>query len=792
MTICLSSFQPVLTLHAALEELNPRTNYGYKKFEEFWDLTLAPLSFGAMAISFLLKPRRNGWKYKAILYTQYFIYGYGKDIVYLAASRDLFPVFLIVKAMIWIVLLIFGQRVRSGVADLPGAKMSHYLTHVVLKGGFFVGLAQLSFLIFSSIQCEGDEGSYHQCSRTLYSQTGLGIMVVLYLSIKIVTGLVPDHILDRHIVSVEKVVALDLNLEEKVQAVGLSIAAASAMFMLGNYGAKGDFRSEAERTLLSMAGVVGSGSLIVTSLWKMIVIRGEMKREAEQGVLTAENAASSSSPPTENLLKEASLFWYYAGVIATSLYSALCIAGAVVMDDSFTLLVSFYLPFVILIYIGAVFCRPRRKSPMDMWKLRVHFMSFAYISEVSTKCMFEQESLGAQGFLTLVTGLCGIFLFSMMEAEEKRPESNTLIYVVGFIGLASSTGSVVSETYSSLKAQRKRIKLSQSGENLPEQADDRDKPVDECSWVFVLISVIFTSAYSILYIFYGLTLNSNYEMMVFIILPMAGTSFVMGIVMKPKRTDSLYKRFLYCHFVSFLIVAEVPNAVAKFHKGYLITGAMCIIRIPLWWLMFSQVLKLRKAAAQLPPLVLSEYLCETVLKKGTQAMGPMIFFTFETVSCFISQNSLDNGQCKNTSRAAMFLSAYLTFLTIWSMSTKAVPKIVQKETAWEYTSVATLSLTWRQRLQGGLLVVTAFSSLYLLSCLGVEGEKNNMVSAVGGSGALSLGIAVLIGMATVTKSHDIRQGSGLSEQQEDGEEVKSKRSISVDEIGDGMALASFV
>ncbi|GMI08900.1 hypothetical protein TrVE_jg2098 [Triparma verrucosa] len=209
-----------------------------------------------MAISFLLKPRRNGWKYKAILYTQYFIYGYLKDIVYLAASRDLFPVFFIVKAMIWIVLLIFGQRVRSGVADLPGAKMSHYLTHVVLKGGFFVGLAQLSFLIFSSIQCEAEEGRYHRCSRTLYSQTGLGIMVVLYLSIKIVTGLVPDHILDRHIVSVKKVVALDLNLEEKVQAVGLSIAAASAMFMLGNYGAKGDFRSEAERILLSMAGVL--------------------------------------------------------------------------------------------------------------------------------------------------------------------------------------------------------------------------------------------------------------------------------------------------------------------------------------------------------------------------------------------------------------------------------------------------------------------------------------------------------------------------------------------------------
>ena len=68
------------------------------------------------------------------------------------------------------------------------------------------------------------------------------------------------------------------------------------------------------------------------------------------------------------------------------------------MDDSFTLLVSFYLPFVILIYIGAVFCRPRRKSPMDMWKLRVHFMSFAYISEAS---LFVWNFRAGQGVVTL-------------------------------------------------------------------------------------------------------------------------------------------------------------------------------------------------------------------------------------------------------------------------------------------------------------------------------------------------------------------------------------------------------
>ena len=96
----------------------------------------------------------------------------------------------------------------------------------------FLGGAQLGFLIFSSIQCDFEiqhskygDGSdpnpngpnWKACKRTLYSQTGLGIRVVIYIAGKIISGIAPPRILDRHNFNVKKVIAMDMNLEEYVQ-----------------------------------------------------------------------------------------------------------------------------------------------------------------------------------------------------------------------------------------------------------------------------------------------------------------------------------------------------------------------------------------------------------------------------------------------------------------------------------------------------------------------------------------------------------------------------------------------
>ena len=82
---------------------------------------------------------------------------------------------------------------------------------------------------------------------------------------------------------------------------------------------------------------------------------------------------------------------------------------------------------------------------------------------------------GAVGFLTLVTGICGIFLFSSMSADEINEKTIT---VVGLIGLGASFGIVVSEIYSSLKAQKTRFELT---EGLAQRRRILQEPVEEVS-----------------------------------------------------------------------------------------------------------------------------------------------------------------------------------------------------------------------------------------------------------------------------------------------------------------------
>ncbi|GMH78747.1 hypothetical protein TrST_g13948 [Triparma strigata] len=137
----------------------------------------------------------------------------------------------------------------------------------------------------------------------------------------------------------------------------------------------------------------------------------------------------------------------------------------------------------------------------------------------------------------------------------------------------------------------------------------------------------------------------------------------------------------------------------------------------------------------------------------------MLFFSFETVSCFISQNSLDNGQCSNTSTAAMYLSVYLAIITTLSIANKAVSKNVQRETAWELSMIASLKgLKWWQPLQGGFVMVTALVSLYFLSILGVEGDKNSStIFIVGGLGGASLVSALIIGMTMLVRNGNVPQ-----------------------------------
>ena len=84
---------------------------------------------------------------------------------------------------------------------------------------------------------------------------------------------------------------------------------------------------------------------------------------------------------------------------------------------------------------------------------------------------------GLAGFLTLVTGVCALFLFSLMSADEM---DTTTIRVIGITGTGASFGVLISEIYSSLKAQSRRSGLSESGQ-IVERATELEEPVEEVS-----------------------------------------------------------------------------------------------------------------------------------------------------------------------------------------------------------------------------------------------------------------------------------------------------------------------
>lgn len=260
----------------------------------------------------------------------------------------------------------------------------------------------------------------------------------------------------------------------------------------------------------------------------------------------------------------------------------------------------------------------------------------------------------SQGFLMFVACVCGIFLFSIMSAKEMNTET---IVVVGIIGAAASAGVLVSEIITSLQTQKRMLKLSDSGQ-IAERSTEKEEPVEQCSWFFAGVSFLVTSMPAVLGICSALTLDvksyRSFVLMLKVILPIVQCSFAMAMFMKPKREDGDYKWFVYFSFFMFAVVTEGAFSVGLFKLGSIKFGVAGILRISMWYAIFWVELKFRESAAKLPPQELSNFLCQSVLVKLTAAIGPLVFFSFETVSCFISQGSLDNEECENTSNASLF------------------------------------------------------------------------------------------------------------------------------------------
>ena len=268
--------------------------------------------------------------------------------------------------------------------------------------------------------------------------------------------------------------------------------------------------------------------------------------------------------------------------------------------------------------------------------------------------------------------------------------------------------------------------------------------LDHCSWFFVALSFIATTSFSGLRLNYAITKSTWSLKIGRLFLPLVGTCMVIALFLRPKEEGKAIK-ILHLQFFIFAILSEAALAVGKYIEGENFLWLIMITLRPLFWCAAYKLgLMLRRKAAKLSQARLSKFLCNTVLLGGVGAMGPMTFFSFETLSCFAS-NGLENDQCENTSHAAMFLSLNLAVIAIISIGGKVVTTKERGE-GLTYETLAILKLNLRHKIQGTLLVITVMTSFYLFSVLGVEGDANTTILYAGGVGMLTTGIATLIEM----------------------------------------------
>ena len=97
---------------------------------------------------------------------------------------------------------------------------------------------------------------------------------------------------------------------------------------------------------------------------------------------------------------------------------------------------------------------------------------------------------------------------------------------------------------------------------------------------------------------------------------------------------------------SFAIIGELLKAYENFHAEIHHAAWFALVRILIWVVGFMVYLKVRRKAAQLSPAELSKFLCNTI------AMATMIFFIFETVSCFTT-NGLESVHSSITAFASL-------------------------------------------------------------------------------------------------------------------------------------------
>ena len=388
----------------------------------------------------------------------------------------------------------------------------------------------------------------------------------------------------------------------------------------------------------------------------------------------------------------------------------------------------------------------------------------------------------------MVMAGCGALLFSLMTADGIDTK---IVDAVGILGFASGTICFVGEICT-VTAERKRRGTQR--QQPPSPAVVVEELVGGCSWWFVAATFLVTTSYTVLLAIYAIGVQAWVLRVGNMLLPFVGVSMAIGTMLRPKDEGTGLK-LLHIQFFVFAILSELASAIGKFRRpGYVLSGLSALLRVPFWCLLYAMGLKLRTKTAQLPPADLSEFLCNHLLLRGIGAMAPMIFFTFETVSCFVGEG-LESDQCNNTMYAALSLSAYVAVIAVVSIGDKAVPREERRERL-TFEGLAVLRLKTRMKFQGVFGIVTMLASMYFFSALGVKGAPINSIWITGAVGFIALFGAMMIELYYLVKSRKKQRGdsdAGLRRSLSGSKySIKSERRLSLSKVSGEMTIAGMV
>jgi len=259
--------------------------------------------------------------------------------------------------------------VRARAAKLPDKLLSRFLTDSLLMQSL-ITIGVMIFFAIDPIRCWAefpDEKSV--CKRTLYSQAGLGCIILAYYCFAVVNSAFPKTIISNHTISLRKIAIGDLTTRENVRVCIDFFVLCCAFFLFAQYNSRGRM-NKGEGTLLVAVAGIGTGLLIIGGCWEWFAMLGEA-RAMEEGGAGEEEGGEGKEEVKEKVVENVTDLppilklhqsFQISGLVLTLATLVLGILSAVTKDRYYSTLQLMLIPFVTLLFFPAFFADPRSQS----------------------------------------------------------------------------------------------------------------------------------------------------------------------------------------------------------------------------------------------------------------------------------------------------------------------------------------------------------------------------------------------------------------------------------------------